>query len=306
MRHLCSNRKQTDRCQGGFTLVELIVVLVILAILAALLVPSLAGYIDKANREAAIMECRHVVRAAQTIGTQRYGYGKPKLDLENDATAKSDAEEVLKLSEQQGGELLSLYQDEMYKVTFVVYKSKKGNYVSYVDGDYFLSNEAKIDTTYLQNLLINTIAEKMGQQPLDANGRDWASRCERVDSGAVNSNKSNMAGVAALTREELKKHGVDPNNLGATCWQYLTKHTSNEKKGGDGRDSLNWTLDEVKKENQQVTVIRLTADGKYEVLKATMKKDGDYQVFSNYQQTNKTQYDTYEEALKQYKKASKA
>ena len=34
----------------GFTLVELIVVLVILAILAALLIPALTGYIDKANR----------------------------------------------------------------------------------------------------------------------------------------------------------------------------------------------------------------------------------------------------------------
>ena len=32
----------------GFTLVELIVVLVILAILAALLIPALTGYIDKA------------------------------------------------------------------------------------------------------------------------------------------------------------------------------------------------------------------------------------------------------------------
>ena len=35
----------------GFTLVELIVVLVILAILAALLIPALTGYIDKANQD---------------------------------------------------------------------------------------------------------------------------------------------------------------------------------------------------------------------------------------------------------------
>ena len=35
----------------GFTLVELIVVLVILAILAALLVPALTGYIDKAKKK---------------------------------------------------------------------------------------------------------------------------------------------------------------------------------------------------------------------------------------------------------------
>ena len=33
----------------GFTLVELIVVLVILAILAAILVPALLGYIDRAK-----------------------------------------------------------------------------------------------------------------------------------------------------------------------------------------------------------------------------------------------------------------
>ena len=35
----------------GFTLVELIVVLVILAILAAILVPALLGYIDRAREK---------------------------------------------------------------------------------------------------------------------------------------------------------------------------------------------------------------------------------------------------------------
>ena len=40
-------KKNTKR---GFTLVELIVVLVILAVLAALLIPALTGYIDKARK----------------------------------------------------------------------------------------------------------------------------------------------------------------------------------------------------------------------------------------------------------------
>lgn len=42
----------------GFTLVELIVVLTILAVLAALLIPALTGYIDKAN-EAKVLRSPH-------------------------------------------------------------------------------------------------------------------------------------------------------------------------------------------------------------------------------------------------------
>ena len=49
----------------GFTLVELIVVLTILAVLAALLVPALTGYIDKANEAKVLAEARTVLTAAQ-------------------------------------------------------------------------------------------------------------------------------------------------------------------------------------------------------------------------------------------------
>ena len=62
--------------QKGFTLVELIVVLVILAILAAMLVPALTGYIDKANNEKIIAATRQVVMAAQTEISEAYGKGK--------------------------------------------------------------------------------------------------------------------------------------------------------------------------------------------------------------------------------------
>ena len=59
--------------KNGFTLVELIVVLVILAILAALLVPALTGYIDKARQSAVIAETRSILQAVQTEVSELYG-----------------------------------------------------------------------------------------------------------------------------------------------------------------------------------------------------------------------------------------
>ncbi len=58
--------------KGGFTLVELIVVLVILAILAALLIPALTGYIDRAKEKSITAETRQVVMAAQTLYDEAY------------------------------------------------------------------------------------------------------------------------------------------------------------------------------------------------------------------------------------------
>ena len=56
----------------GFTLVELIVVLVILAILAAILVPALLGYIDKARNAQFEEEAHSILTAAQAYATEQY------------------------------------------------------------------------------------------------------------------------------------------------------------------------------------------------------------------------------------------
>lgn len=60
----------------GFTLVEVIIVLVIIAIMAAVLIPSLVGYIDKAREKSHIAEARQVYTAAQTAVSDAYAtYG---------------------------------------------------------------------------------------------------------------------------------------------------------------------------------------------------------------------------------------
>ena len=60
----------------GFTLVELIVVLVILAILAAILVPALLGYIDKARQGQYAEEAHSILTAVQAQATEDYAKGE--------------------------------------------------------------------------------------------------------------------------------------------------------------------------------------------------------------------------------------
>ena len=71
----------------GFTLVELIVVLVILAILAAILVPALLGYIDKAKEGQYAEEGHAILVAAQGYETEQYAKkdGAPLESFDSDA-----------------------------------------------------------------------------------------------------------------------------------------------------------------------------------------------------------------------------
>ena len=93
---IAMQQKRRSR-KGGFTLVELIVVLVILAILAALLIPALTGYIDRAKEKNVIAETCQCVMAAQTLYDEAYA------NVEKKGTAKIPTDtDILELAELTG------------------------------------------------------------------------------------------------------------------------------------------------------------------------------------------------------------
>lgn len=94
------NRKKNNK---GFTLVELIVVIVILAILAALLIPALLGWIDKAKEEQYALEARNIYLAAQAQASEAYAAETtaPNGITTSGEAGKFDATEIKDLSDVQ-------------------------------------------------------------------------------------------------------------------------------------------------------------------------------------------------------------
>ncbi|MDD4244510.1 MAG: type II secretion system protein [Bacilli bacterium] len=112
---------------NGFTLVELIVVIAIIGILAAVLIPSISSYVDKAKDSAAMQE-------AETLKTSYITWYFERVDYDASNPAKNDFKKYL--------ESLNLLRSEQE----ISFRNTKTNYD---EGFLFVaSNGIEIEAVY--------------------------------------------------------------------------------------------------------------------------------------------------------------
>lgn len=95
MKKLLSKKSKN---QKGFTLVEMIVVIAIIGVLAAMMVPSLMGYIDKANTSNNLAAATNIGRTAQVILAEINDS-----DLAGSVTAEMNVSNAVEIKDFVGG-----------------------------------------------------------------------------------------------------------------------------------------------------------------------------------------------------------
>lgn len=188
----------------GFTLVEVIIVLVILAIIAAVAIPSLTGYIDKANKSKYMLAARNTMQAMQTELLEMYGRREKLTDLPNVAGGVAQNGDVSLIGTDFAKKVLETADDKPYMLIFGL-----GNYNKYIDTD-----SSKVYTVYF----VAYWPDK-NEDPIFFNGTEWTNEYPWKGNGA---NTFNIKGKPVLLQFYFVA-GPNARNLSAN-WNELKRY----------------------------------------------------------------------------------
>lgn len=93
---------------GGFTLVELIVVMLIMTLMAAILVPSVLGWIDEARGKQYVLSARSLYMSAQAIESEKYAAWDGTIANASHSLTDSDKERITRMADVDGAEIVDL------------------------------------------------------------------------------------------------------------------------------------------------------------------------------------------------------
>lgn len=122
--------------KNGFTLVEIIVVLLILAILAAISIPSMIGYVNKARESELIAEAHNVLVAGKAEATKLNARGK-LASLPTDSDIHKEIMEKANID----GKLISISLNQS--------RTSCGDFVVQINGKYVSYHDVKKEFTIL-------------------------------------------------------------------------------------------------------------------------------------------------------------
>lgn len=167
--------------EKGFTLVEMIVVLVIIAILAAITIPALLKYIDKARDKQVLIDTRAICMATQsamaeayaTDSWKTYGNGTPVIGYKSGNEAqKKQYQEIVDLADvstlQNGGSFGAYVGDDGI-VSDIIYNNGNGKIGIYFrETDEYIIYD-KTDFTTFDDWYNSDIKDRVKYMPYDPN-----------------------------------------------------------------------------------------------------------------------------------------